>query len=42
MLDRFRTLADLADAQGLTLIIGLITGWMSGRLFVPAGLEILY
>jgi hypothetical protein len=39
MLDRFRTLADLADAQGLTLIIGLITGWMSGRLFVPAGLE---
>lgn len=35
MLDRFRQLADLAHENGLQLIIGLITGWMSGRLFLP-------
>ncbi len=38
-LDRFRQLADAAQANGLSLIVGLITGWMSGRLFVPPALE---
>lgn len=35
MLDRFRQLADLADEFGFQLIVGLLTGWMSGRLFLP-------
>ena len=39
MLDRFRVFADLADRYGLKLVVGLVTGWMSGRLFVPPALE---
>lgn len=38
MLDRFQILADLATKYGLKLIVGLLTGWMSGRLFVPPAL----
>ncbi len=38
-LERFATFADLADRAGLRLIVGLVTGWMSGRLFVPPALE---
>ena len=36
---RFATFADLAERHGLKLVVGLVTGWMSGRLFVPPGLE---
>jgi len=36
---RFAAFADLAERHGLRLIVGLVTGWMSGRLFVPPGLE---
>ena len=36
---RFAAFADLAEQHGLKLIVGLVTGWMSGRLFVPPGLE---
>lgn len=39
MLGRFRELCDLAQTHGLKLIVGLVTGWMSGRLFVPPALE---
>lgn len=39
MLSRFRFLADCAHQNGLRLVVGLITGWMSGRLFVPPALE---
>ena len=39
MLDRFGILADLAHARGMRLLPGLVTGWMSGRLFVPPALE---
>jgi len=39
MLARFGEFCDLAEAAGLRLIVGLITGWMSGRLFVPPALE---
>ena len=39
MLERFRFLCDTADACGLKLIVGLLTGWMSGRLFVPPAFE---
>ena len=36
---RFATFADLAEQHGIKLIVGLVTGWMSGRLFVPPALE---
>lgn len=39
MLERFEVLCDLAERHGLGLIVGLITGWMSGRLFAPPGLD---
>jgi hypothetical protein len=35
----FAHFADLAQQNGLQLIVGLLTGWMSGRLFVPPALE---
>ena len=38
MLDRFEVLCEQAQAKGFSLIVGLITGWMSGRLFMPAAL----
>ncbi len=38
MLERFSVLCKLAEAKGMKLIVGLITGWMSGRLFVPVAL----
>jgi hypothetical protein len=41
MLDRFIALCDLAERHGIKLIIGLVTGWMSGRLFFPPALESL-
>ncbi len=31
----FATVLDLAEKYNLNVIVGLITGWMSGRLFVP-------
>ena len=39
MLARFEILADLAQKNNLKLIVGLLTGWMSGRLFVPPAFE---
>jgi hypothetical protein len=38
MLDRFGILTDIAAKYGFKLIVPLITGWMSGRLFVPPAL----
>jgi hypothetical protein len=35
----FNEFAGLAHKYGLKLIVGLLTGWMSGRLFVPPALE---
>lgn len=35
MMDRFRIFADLAAERGILLIVGLITGWMSGRMHTP-------
>ena len=35
MIERFRTLAKLAHKYGLKLIVGIVTGWMSGRLLKP-------
>jgi hypothetical protein len=39
MMSRFRKMADLAKKHDLKLVVGLVTGWMSGRLFVPPALE---
>lgn len=38
-MERFAFVADLAAKYQLELVVGLITGWMSGRLFVPPALE---
>lgn len=35
MMRRFAEFADLAHERGFSLIVGLVTGWMSGRMFVP-------
>ena len=39
MLERLALVCDLAEKHGLRLIVSLITGWMSGRLFVPEMLK---
>ena len=38
MMNRFRKTADLAVKYDLKLIVGLLTGWMSGALFIPPAL----
>ena len=38
-ISHFADFCRLADKYGLRLIVGLITGWMSGRYFVPPALE---
>lgn len=38
-LDRFEQLCRLAQSHKIHLIVGLITGWMSGRLYAPPALE---
>ena len=38
MMERFRKVADMALKHDLKLIVGLLTGWMSGALFVPPAL----
>ena len=39
MIDRFHTFCQLAEKYGLKLIVGLITGWMSGRMYIPPAFE---
>ncbi len=39
MIERFDVLVRLAEKYNLKLIVGLVTGWMSGRLFVPPAFE---
>ena len=39
MLRRFEAVCYLAEKYGLQLMVSLITGWMSGRLFVPPALQ---
>lgn len=39
MLDRFGKFCTAAEKYGMKLIVGLITGWMSGRLFIPSALN---
>ncbi len=39
MMKRFRFMCDVARKHDVKLVVGLITGWMSGRLFVPPAFE---
>ena len=39
MIARFREFCDIAERNGMKLIVGLVTGWMSGRQFVPPVFE---
>jgi hypothetical protein len=39
MMNCFVEFTELATKHGIKLIVGLITGWMSGRLFVPPALQ---
>lgn len=39
MMRRFRFLCDVAAKNDVRLVVGLITGWMSGRMFVPPAFE---
>ncbi len=39
MMQRFADFADMAERYKLRLLVGLVTGWMSGRLFVPPAFE---
>ncbi|MFA6292841.1 MAG: hypothetical protein WC637_13720 [Victivallales bacterium] len=41
MIRRFEEFAKLAEKHKISLIVGLVTGWMSGRLFVPPAFESL-
>ena len=36
---RFATLCDMAARHGVRLMVSLVTGWMSGRLFAPSIVE---
>lgn len=38
MLKRFQEFLGVCEEFGIKLIVGLITGWMSGRLYVPSAL----
>lgn len=39
MLAHFKEFADLAQKHNIKLVVGLVTGWMSGQLFIPQALE---
>lgn len=39
MLDKFEIVLDLAHKHGLKAYIGMLSGWLSGRLFCPPALE---
>ncbi len=39
MIARFRFLCDVAQKNDVKLIVGIVTGWMSGRQFVPSVFE---
>lgn len=38
-LEHFHTLCHLAEKHGIRLLVSIVTGWMSGRLFVPEMLQ---
>lgn len=38
-IEHFRTFCKIAQEHGIGLIVSIVTGWMSGRMFVPPALE---
>lgn len=38
MIERFQTFLDIGKENGIKFIVGLVTGWMSGRLYMPEAL----
>lgn len=38
MVERFQTMLDIGAEYGIKFVVGLITGWMSGRLYMPEAL----
>ncbi len=38
MLERFDTVMEICEQHGIRVIVGLLTGWMSGGLFIPTAL----
>ena len=39
MMARFGQFCEMAERRNMKLVVGLLTGWMSGRMFAPPGLE---
>ena len=39
MVERFTRLLDLCSERDIKLIVGILTGWMSGRVYVPKALD---
>ena len=39
MVERFKTFAKMADKYGMKLVVSIMTGWMSARMFYPPALE---
>ena len=39
MIERFRRFANMACDRGIKLVVSILTGWMSGRLFCPPALD---
>lgn len=39
MVERFQWVCDCARRHGLKLIVAIVTGWMSGRMFVPEAFQ---
>ncbi len=39
MLQKFDEFCDICEQFGINLIVGLLTGWMSGRMFIPVALN---
>ncbi len=38
-LEHFSEFADMAEKHNIKLVVGMVTGWMSGQLFIPPALE---
>lgn len=38
MLDRFEIFCDIAQEYNIKFVVGVLTGWMSGRLYIPPAL----
>ena len=39
MMRRFRVFCDICRANDIRLVVGLVTGWISGRMFVPPAFD---